>query len=64
MVASALHQLSEDYITMILVMVAGMQPEDEQRVNPPDRANELTTVMTDVARFLAVQVNNLKILLK
>ena len=64
-VASALHQFSEDYISMILVMVTGIQPEDDpRRIFVFDRANELAAVMKNVALFLTVQVNNLKILLK
>lgn len=46
-------------------MVSGVQLEDDpRRLFGPDRGNELAAVMIDVTSFLAVQVKNLKLLLK
>jgi len=63
-VASALHQLSDEYISMVLVMVNGLQPDDDpRRLLFPEKSNELFIVMKNITLFLGVQVRNLKILL-
>lgn len=63
-VASALHALSDEYLSMLVAMLNQLTPSDPRALLPRCvRADEATKVMKQVLRLAATQIYNLRSML-